>query len=322
MISRRKLGLAATGFTAVSAFAGPARADAAFPRKGKRAWASQIQTLRIGLSGGENQGDRLGRYEDYRKLIEDTYEVPVKLFPAADYAGIIQAFGASQIEMSFVGAAAYASAWIETKGNVEPLIVAREADGSVSYISVMVVRADSGISKLEDMKGKSLAFADPNSTSGYLIPNFELKQGGIDTASGKYFSRIGFGGGHEQAVVAVLQKQYDAACTWASGQGEESEGFSRGNLHEMYAKKLVKAGDLRIIWKSRPILNGPLTVRKDLPDDFKKDMTEFHLALAGAYPKIYQAVERGGGQGYAVVKSEDFQLFIDLTNANRAARRG
>ena len=55
-----------------------------------------------------------------------------------------------------------------------------EKDGSVSYISVMVVRADSGITSLEQMRGKSLAWADPNSTSGYLIPRFALRQARIE----------------------------------------------------------------------------------------------------------------------------------------------
>ena len=323
MITRRRLGLAATGLLAAPALlTRAARADeAAFPKAGKRDWAGKVPAIRIGLLGGENDSDRLGRYEAYRKLLEDTYMVPTKVFPAADYAGVIQAFGAKQIEMAEMGSSGYAGAWMDTNGGVEPLVVAVEADGSISYISVIVTRADSGIASLADLKGHSLAWADPNSTSGYLIPRFELKQAGIDTEPGKYFSRTGFGGGHEQAVVAVLQKQYDAACTWASGLGSEAEGFTRGNLHEMMAKKLLKPGELRILWKSRPILNGPLTVRTDVPQAFRDDMTEFHLALPAAYPKIYSDIERGGGKGYQKVKHADFQLFIDLRKGEAADRR-
>jgi phosphonate transport system substrate-binding protein len=210
---------------------------------------------------------------------------------------------------------------MDTNGNVEPLVVAKERDGSISYISVMVVRADSGITSLETMRGRSLAWADPNSTSGYLIPRFELREGGIDPEAGKFFGRTGFGGGHEQAVVAVVQKQYDAAVTWASGQGEESQGFSRGNLQAMVAKGMLDMKDLRIIWKSRPILNGPLTARKDTPDAFREDMRAFHLALPAAHPAIYEQIERGGGQGYQAVTHEDFQLFIDMRRSEAAARR-
>jgi phosphonate transport system substrate-binding protein len=315
MLSRRLL-LAAT-----AGLPGVALAQPQFPAAGRRAWAAQVPQIRIGLLGGENEADRIGRYGPYGKLIEDTFGVPVRLFPAADYAGVIQAFGARQIEFAGLGASAYAAAWMDTNGNVEPLTVAEEKDGSISYISVMVTRADSGITNLEQMRGRSLAWADPNSTSGYLIPRFELREGGIDPESGRFFSRTGFGGGHEQAVIAVLQRQYDASVTWASGQGEESQGFSRGNLQAMVAKGMLNMADLRVIWRSRPILNGPLTVRKDTPAEFREDIRAFHLALPKAHPAIYEQVERGGGTGYRAVKHDDFQLFIDMRRAEAAARR-
>jgi phosphonate transport system substrate-binding protein len=289
------------------------------PAPGRRGWAQQVPQLRIGLLGGENEADRLGRYEGYRALLEQTFGVPARLFPAADYGGVMQAFSARQIEGAAMGASAYAGAWLDTNGGVEPLWVAREADGSISYISVMVVRADSGITSLEGMRGKALAWADANSTSGYLVPRSELRSANLDINT--YFSRTGFGGGHEQAVVAVLQRQYDAAVTWASGQGEESQGFTRGNLRAMVQKGMLNMADLRIIWRSRPILNGPFTVRRDLPQAWKDDMTQFHLALATAHPQIYAQIERGGGQGYARVTHDMFEPIVQLRREEAAERR-
>jgi phosphonate transport system substrate-binding protein len=315
MLNRRTL-LAGAALMPAAAFAQPAPQ---MPQAGRRAWAQLVPQIRIGLLGGENEADRLGRYEGYRALLEQTFGVPVRLFPAADYAGVMQAFSARQIEGAAMGPSAYAGAWLDTNGGVEPLWVAREADGSISYISVMVVRADSGITSLDQMRGRSLAWADANSTSGYLVPRSELRSGGIDI--NHYFSRTGFGGGHEQAVVAVLQRQYDAAVTWASGQGEEAQGFTRGNLRAMVEKGMLNMRDLRIIWRSRPILNGPFTVRRDLPQAWKDDMTQFHLALASAHPQIYAQIERGGGQGYARVTHEMFEPIVQLRREEAAERR-
>jgi phosphonate transport system substrate-binding protein len=325
MIDRRTTlaaGLAAAGLVA-SGIAARAQTQplVAMPEAGRRPWADKVPVLRVGLLGGENDADRLGRYDAYRTLLEATFAVPTRLFPAADYAGVIQAFGAGQIELASMGSSGYAGAWLETDGNVEPLVVAIESDGSISYRSVMMVRADSGIADLAAMRGRSLAWADPNSTSGYLIPRSELKKAGVDPEPGKYFSRTGFGGGHEQAVVAVLQKQYDAAVTWASGIGDPAEGYTRGNLHEMIAKKMMQASDLRQIWMSAPILNGPLTARRDTPQAFRDDITAFHLALPAAFPAIYQQVEKGGGKGYQRVKHADFQVFIDLRRDEASSRR-
>ena len=293
----------------------------AMPAAGERAWKAQIPTLRIGLLGGENEADRMGRFGAYRQLLEDTFRVPVRLFPASDYAGVLQAFSAGQIEMASMGGSVYAGAWLDTNGGVEPILVSEERDGSITYISCMVVRADSGITNIEGMRGKSLAWADPNSASGYLIPRFQMRRAGIGLEPGQYFSRLGFGGGHEQAVVAVLQRQYDASVTWASGQGEQSQGFTRGNLRAMVDKGMLNMNDLRIIWRSDPIINGPLTVRSVLPAAFKEDMKLFHLALPNSHPQIYEQVERGGGTGYREVTHADFQMFVDIRREEAAERR-
>ena len=201
------------------------------------------------------------------------------------------------------------------------MVVPTEKDGSTYYYSVMVVRADSGIKSLDDMKGHSLAFADPNSTSGYLIPSATLKAKGIKLEDGVYFSKTGFAGGHEQGVVAVLNKQYDAAVTWTSGQGEKSEGYTRGNIRSMVDKGMLKMSDIDIIWQSGKIPNGPWTVRTALPDDLKKAFTAFMLDLPKSHRPIYDDVEMGSGVGYAPATMELYHDIIELRLAEQRANR-
>ena len=177
----------------------------------------KIKEFRVGMLGGENTQDRLARYDKFQQLLEQSLGIPVKLFPAADYAGVMQGIAAGQLEMAEFGASGFAGAWLDCKC-VEPVVVPQENDGSTYYYSVMVVRADSGIKTLEDMKGHSLAWADPNSTSGYLIPSATLKAKGIKLDDGAYFSKTGFSGGHEQGVVAVLNKQYDGRSPGHQGR--------------------------------------------------------------------------------------------------------
>ncbi len=334
MINRRYLGALVLGASAFATQLAKAQSAApaapalrrtadniAMPAAGRRAWAGQVPTLRIGLLGGENESDRLGRFGAYQNLLQETFQLPVRLFPASDYAGVLQAFSAKQIEISMLGASGYAGAWLDTNGGILPLVVPEENDGSIAYQSVLVVRADSGITSLEQMRGKSLAWADPNSTSGYLIPRFSLRRQGIGVESGQYFSRTGFAGGHEQGVVAVLQRQYDGAVTWVSGQGDPAQGYSRGNLRSMVEKGMLRMSDVRIVWTSEPIMNGPLAVRTDLPAAFKRDMKLFHLALPKTHPAIYEQIERGGGQGYREATHDMFQVIVDLRREEAAARR-
>lgn len=285
-----------------------------------RANAEALKEFRVGILGGENTQDRLTRYDDFQKLLSDHLRMPVKLFPAADYAGVMQGIAAGQLEAAGFGASGFAGAWLDCKC-IEPVVVPQEADGSTYYYSVMVVRADSAIKTVEDMKGHSLAWADPNSTSGYLIPSATLKTKGVNLADGAYFSRTGFAGGHEQGVVAVLNKQYDGAVTWTSGQGYMGEGYSRGNLRSMVDKKMLKMSDIRIIWQSGKIPNGPWAIRTAVAREVKTAFADFMLDLPKSHPRVYADIERGAGVGYAPATMALYQDIINLRLAERSANR-
>jgi phosphonate transport system substrate-binding protein len=293
---------------------------AALGLAGTRARAETLTAFRVGILGGENTQDRLARYDQFQQLLSEHLRMPVKLYPAADYAGVMQGIAAGQLEAAEFGASGFAGAWLDCKC-IEPVVVPQEKDGSTYYYSVMVVRADSEIKTLADMKGHSLAWADPNSTSGYLIPSATLKTKGIKLEDGAYFSRTGFSGGHEQGVVAVLNKQYDAAVTWTSGQGEESEGYTRGNLRSMVDRKMLNMSDIRIIWQSGKIPNGPWAVRTALPADLKASFTAFLLDLPTSHRKVYDDIEQGAGVGYAPATMTLYQDIIDLRLAERGANR-
>ena len=280
----------------------------------------KIKEFRVGILGGENTQDRLARYDKFQALLSQQLGMPVKLFPAADYAGVMQGIAAGQLEAAEFGASGFAGAWLDCKC-LEPVVVPTEKDGSTYYYSVMVVRADSGIKTLDDMKGHSLAWADPNSTSGYLIPSATLKAKGIKLDDGVYFSKTGFSGGHEQGVVAVLNKQYDGAVTWTSGQGEKSEGFRSMVDKKMLKMSDMKMSDIDIIWQSGKIPNGPWTVRSALPDDLKKTFTAFMLDLPKSHRAIYDDVEMGSGVGYAPATMELYHDIIELRLAEQRANR-
>ncbi|MFL5254240.1 MAG: phosphonate ABC transporter substrate-binding protein [Rhodopila sp.] len=283
-------------------------------------WRDQVKEFRIGLLGGENTQDRLKRYDGFQRLLQEKLGIPVKLYPAADYAGVMQGMAAGQLDAASFGASGFAGTWLDCKC-VEPVVIPQEKDGSTYYYSMMVTLASSGIDSIEKMKGHSLAFADPNSTSGYLIPSATLKAKGIDLKDGAYFSRTGFAGGHEQGVVAVLNKQYDACVTWTSGQGEKSEGYSRGNIRSMVDKGMLKMSDINIIWQSGKIPNGPWAVRTALPADLKKEFTDFLMDLPKSHPDVYTAIEQGSGVGYVPATMELYKDIIELRQAERSGGR-
>jgi phosphonate transport system substrate-binding protein len=283
-------------------------------------WKSQIKEFRIGLLGGENTQDRLKRYDAYQKLLQEKLGIPVKIFPAADYSGVMQGLAAGQLDVTEFSPSAFAGTWLDCHC-VEPVVVPQEKDGTIYYVALMVVRKDSGINSIDDMKGRSLAFSDPNSASGYLIPSATLRAKGIDLADGKYFSRTGFSGGHEQGVVAVLNRQYDACVVWSSGQGDESVGFSRGVLRSMVDKGMLKMADVKVIWTSDKVPNGPWTVRSALPAGLKKEFHDFMRDLPLSHKDIYDSIEQGSGVGYEDATLDIYKGMIAMREAERGANR-
>lgn len=280
----------------------------------------QVERIRVGILGGENEADRLTNYACWKSTLETEFGVPVELFPAADYAGVMQGLIADQLDVAGLGASGYAGIYIQDPEAVEVVATTKQLDGSTGYHSVILVRADSGIENLDGLKGKSLAFADPNSTSGYLVPNFQLKEQGIDPAA--HFSRTGFGGGHEQAVVALLNDQYDAAATWSSMQGDPAKGYSTGNLFKMVEKGALDMNDVKIIWQSELIPNGPEVIRKDLPADFKQKYTELLMSLPERDPACFQATQGGDFTGFEKVDHSFYDVIVRMRQGETASRRG
>ena len=178
------------------------------------------------------------------------------------------------LDMAWLGASGYAAVYLQDPEAVEPVLVKMNVDGSYGYHSIGFARKDSGVTSLEDLQGKVFGFGDPNSTSGYLIPSIEIPQHaeGITMNSGDYFKEVKFTGGHEQTIVAVNNGDIDGGVTWADGQGNWEDGYNSGALRKAVDAGLVDMNDLVEIWRSKPIPEGPVVLRKDLPQDVKDKM--------------------------------------------------
>ena len=222
--------------------------------------------FRVGFLGDESTQDILTRNACIQPYAEAAFGVPVKLFTFKDYAGTMESMLGGNLDYAEFGASGYSGMYLQDPEAVVPIAVPQQVDGSTGYYSVMVTKIDSGIESLADMKGHSLGYADPNSTSGYLIPRVEIaEQVGGDPSN--FFSSTKFMGGHENGVLGVLNGDVDAAVTWASGVGEYAEGYSNGNLRKMVDKGVLNMDDIRQIWQSTLIPNGPIVMPTRLPQE-------------------------------------------------------
>lgn len=276
------------------------------------AMAQDITEFRIGILGGENAQDRMTSNECLRVKTEALLGVPTKLFTPADYDGVIQGLLGGTLDMAWLGASGYAKVYLTDPDAVDPVLVKVNLDGSYGYHSIGFARADSGITSLADMKGKVFGFGDPNSTSGYLIPSIEIPQAtGASMESGDYFGEVKFTGGHEQTIVAVANGDVDGGVTWADGLGEWADGYNSGALRKASDAGLVDMNELVEIWKSKPIPEGPVVLRKDLPERTKIDMTALLASLSSMDPDCAYGFLQGEALGLMPINHDAYLSIIE-----------
>ncbi len=274
--------------------------------------AEDIKEFRIGLLGGENAQDRMNNNECLRAKTEELLGVPTKLFAPADYNGVIQGLLGGTLDMAWLGASGYAKTYLSDPEAVEPILVKVNNDGGYGYYSIGFARKDSGITSLEDMKGKTFGFGDPNSTSGFLIPSIEIPEvTGATMTSGDYFGEVKFTGGHEQTIVAVNNGDVAGGVSWADGLGDWEDGYNSGALRRAVDAGLVDMNDLVQIWKSKPIPEGPIVLRKSLPADVKVKFTALMASLPSMDPDCAYGVLSGEAKGVQPIGHDAYEVIIE-----------
>ena len=270
--------------------------------------------LKFGILSGENEKDRIARYTPFEEYLERELGVEVEIFTAGNYDGVIQAMAADQIEFAFFGSSSYAAAYTETDGGVEPLLSRLQNDDSTGYYSIVVTRCDSGLNDIASLEGKVLAFADPDSTSGYAVPYFNLAKE-VDVTS--YFAATPFSGSHESGVQGVVNGTFDAAATYMTNE-------TNGIIPRMVTKGMLEEGVACPIWQSPEITSGPFTARANLPQGLKDAMKEAVMTIPEKDPEAF--VEMTGGadstqKGWIEVDHSRYEWIVDMREWLKNERR-
>lgn len=279
--------------------------------------AQEIAEFNIGILGGENAQDRLTNQECFRVKIEEALGVPVKLFAPADYDGVIQGLLGGTLDFGWLGASAYAKTYLTDPEAVEVRLTKQNVDGTTGYYAFGFARADSGITSMEEAKGKTFAFADPNSTSGYLVPAAELQAQLGDLK--QYFADVKFSGGHEQSIVGVANGDFDAGVSWADGLGNWEDGFNSGAFRKASDAGLVDMNDLVQIWQSALIPEGPVVLRKALPEAVKDKVTQIVADLHETDKDCAYNVAAGEALDFVPVRHEDYLGIIEARKLQDAS---
>src|SRR5499427_4984766 len=233
--------------------------------------------MTFALLSTENAAEITRRWGPILAQLEADLGVKIKPVTATDYRGTIEALKFKKAELGHLGPKSYVEASTNNYANVEPVAQLQLANGSLGYRSCLIVHSDSDIFGPEDMAGKTFAFNDPNSTSGYLVPStFFMMDMGIDPK--KYFSKITFSGSHEASILAVANKKVEIAST------------NLPDFQQLTREGKVPRGALRVIWVSRLIPNDPIVARKDLPASLRQAVQESLVTMKARHPDAFKEI--------------------------------
>jgi phosphonate transport system substrate-binding protein len=222
------------------------------------------QTLTLAFIPQENPEKLLGDVEVITDYLSAEIGVPVEGFVTLDHAAAVEALRSGSADISFSGALPYVLAHDQVGAEV---LLSEIYRGRPTYVARIFVHKGSGIEELADLEGKTIAFADPISESGYLYPLEMMAEAGLMEPGAdpqRFFKRVYFAGGYQQAIQAVANGLVDAA-----------------GVSEFADLLLSPAQQSEVEWiaESEPIPAHAVIARKDLDPDLKQRFVDAMLKL-------------------------------------------
>jgi phosphonate transport system substrate-binding protein len=211
---------------------------------------------------------------------------------------MIEAMRFGRIDLAYFGPLSYVLA--RQKSEIEPF-VALKAKGSTTYQSVIIANTSAGITRVEDIKGRNMAFGDKASTSSHLIPKSVLAEKKLD--AGRDYQEH-FVGSHDAVAMAVQNGHAQAG------------GLSRPIFESLVERKIIDPAKVAVLEYSKPFPQYPWTMRSNLNPELKEKIRAAFLNLKD--PAVLKPFKAEGfdvitDKHYDVVRNLGPLLKIDLS---------
>jgi phosphonate transport system substrate-binding protein len=217
-------------------------------------------TLRISAIPDESPTELQRKFKPLGDYLSKETGLKVEFTPVTDYAAVVEALASKKIDMAWLGGFTYVQAKIRTNGSVVPIIQRVEDE---KFTSIFIVPSTSSLKDLKELKGKTIAFGSPSSTSGHLMPRYFLMQAGLNVD--KDFKNVAFSGAHDATVAFV-----------ASGKAEV--GVLNASVWEkLNESKNPNALKSKVLSVTPPYFDYNWTVRGDLEATTVKKIADARL---------------------------------------------
>jgi len=222
--------------------------------------------IRLGFVPGEAPEQLSKNAHELARLLQSKIHIPVKVIIPKNYQNLIDQMKNKDVDFAFFTAMTFVLAEKEAQAKVLLKKVWKEP----YYYSAILTRQSSKIRSVSGLKGKTIAFVDEKSASGFLYPMVMFKKKKIDTDH--FFAKKIFAGNHQAAVRAVVDGKADAAAVFSDDPKAHDSAWTQ------YAPTALKK-KARLLWISEPIPNDPFCVRQDFYDENPKLTHDIMFAL-------------------------------------------
>lgn len=205
-----------------------------------------------------------------------------------DYEALGQSLKNGTADVGWFSPAAYVSAKKEM--NITPLVTPK-LNNATSYTGYIIARKGSGITRLDDLQGKSFAFVDKKSASGYVYPRAALLDEGKNPDT--FFGSTSFLGSHNKVIDAVINGEVQAGATY-SDAFEEAGARADANLD--------------IIYMTDPIPKDAIAARPNLPQDVIRALTDAFENIMNSSSQCADAMNKAHIDGFVAAEDANYDV--------------
>ena len=246
---------------------------------------SNPDVLRVAILPDENASELIKQNKKLQLYLEDRLDKKIELVVTTDYSSMIEAMRFGRLELAYFGALSYVMA--KERSEIEAF-AAQMKKGSIMYHGVIIVNKDSKISNILQVKGKTMAYGDPASTSSHLIPRAHLLTNAkldIDDYKAVYL------GSHDAVALNVQNGNADVG------------GLSKKIFEHLVEREMISLDKVQIIAISNPFPNYPWTMQSSLDPELKEKIKQAFYDLDD--PEITKPLK---ADGFMPVTDADYDV--------------
>lgn len=240
--------------------------------------ASAEGTLNVQFVPTNNDGSMEAKTGPFADYLSEKLGMDVNVTLATDYSTIVEAMASGKVDLGIMPPAAYVQA--RNLDAAEAILSSQlvkydedteepiEGEYTSTFKGEVLVKADSDMESLEDLKGKKIATLSPNSASGYIYPVAEMKDLGIDPLTNCTLTTVN---DIPSEMTAVLNGQQDACFVFQGARYVFSSKFTDYDLYK----------DLKVLYLTEgDIPNDAIAVQPSMDDDLKAQIKDVFLNMA------------------------------------------